>query len=83
MAFIAVNELNVTGAELFQDSESYLNDLNNLDQNIQGGQVLAYGATATIFGLVEKGYEFGVYSIGIEAISHLVKSFSHGYSSHG
>jgi hypothetical protein len=78
MAFIAVNELRTTGAELFQDSESYLNELNNLD-TVHGGRVAGHAfsaGTATILGLVNKGYEFGVYTIGIDAISHLVKSFS-------
>ncbi|WP_017652206.1 hypothetical protein [Fortiea contorta] len=75
MAFIAVNELRATGAELFQDSESYLTELNNLDA-VHGG--IDAGATATILGLVTKGYEFGVYTVGIEGISKLVKSFSNG-----
>jgi hypothetical protein len=76
MAFIAVNELRATGAELFQDSESYLNELNHLGA-VHGGQSYGFSAgTATILGLVTKGYEFGVYTVGIDAISHLVKSFS-------
>ncbi|WP_017652208.1 hypothetical protein [Fortiea contorta] len=81
MAFIAVNELRATGAELFQDSESYLTELNNLDAvhgGIDAGATASAGATATILGLVTKGYEFGVYTVGIEGIAHLVKSFSNG-----
>jgi hypothetical protein len=85
MASISVNNLSTTGVELFQDSESYLNELNNLDA-VHGGTDSAFsgGFAATILGLVTKGYEFGVYTIGIDAISHLVKSFSYegGYS-HG
>ncbi|WP_017652207.1 hypothetical protein [Fortiea contorta] len=79
MAFIAINELRATGAELFQDSESYLTELNTLDA-IHGGTnaSASVGATATILGLVTKGYEFGVYTVGIEGISKLVKSFSYG-----
>jgi hypothetical protein len=81
MAFITVNELRSTGVELFQDSESYLNDLNNLDA-VYGGQVPAQGGisagTATVLGLINKGYEFGLYTIGIDAIGHMVKSYSAG-----
>ncbi|WP_017652205.1 hypothetical protein [Fortiea contorta] len=89
MAFIALNELHTTGAGLFQDSESYLTELNNLDDAVHGGLLAgaattaSAGATATILGIVTKGYEFGVYTVGIEGISYLVKSFSYGggYSS--
>jgi hypothetical protein len=85
MAYISVDNLYKTGVELFQDSESYLNEFNNLD-TVHGGTVSGgyLGGTAGIYDLVTKGYEFGVYTIGIDAISHLVKSFSYsgGYS-HG
>ncbi|AUT00200.1 hypothetical protein CLI64_07295 [Nostoc sp. CENA543] len=77
MAFIAINELRATGAELFQDSESFLNELNNLDNSVHGGYSGAYSnSTGTVLGIAEKGFEFGVITVGIDAIGHLAKSFS-------
>jgi hypothetical protein len=74
MAFIAVNELRATGAELFQDSESFLNELNNLDDSVQGGN---YSKTTNgVLDLAVKGFEFGVITYGIDAIGHLAKSYS-------
>ncbi|WP_017652210.1 hypothetical protein [Fortiea contorta] len=80
MASITVNELHTTGVELFQDSESYLTELNNLDA-VHGGTDPAAnseynGVTATVFSLIEKGYEFGIYTLGIDAIAAIIKSFS-------
>jgi len=37
MATIQVYNLSTTGAELFGDSESYLNDLTNDEMNLTGG----------------------------------------------
>ncbi|WP_066383671.1 hypothetical protein [Anabaena sp. CA = ATCC 33047] len=75
MAFIAVNELRATGSELFQDSESFLNELNNLDDSVHGGY--NYSKTTNgVLDLAEKGFEFGVITFGIDAIGHLAKSFS-------
>ncbi|MGH1395369.1 MAG: hypothetical protein ACRAVC_15255 [Trichormus sp.] len=76
MAFIAVNELRATGAELFQDSESFLNELNNLDDAVYGGGEDYSNGTATVLALVEKGFEFGVITYAIDAINHLAKSYS-------
>ncbi|WP_066377310.1 MULTISPECIES: hypothetical protein [unclassified Anabaena] len=74
MAFIAVNELRATGSELFQDAESFLNELNNLDDSVHGGN---YSKTTNgVLDLAEKGFEFGVITFGIDAIGHLAKSFS-------
>jgi hypothetical protein len=79
MAAISVNNLSTTGVELFQDSESYLNELNNLDA-VHGGSESGYvGVTPTIYTLIEKGYEFAVYTIGLDAILHITKSFSEPY----
>jgi hypothetical protein len=76
MAFIAVNELSITGSELFQDSESYLTELNNLDA-VNGGRYIGYfGGAATIYDLVAKGFEFGLYTLGFDVILHFTKSFS-------
>ncbi|MCF4966887.1 hypothetical protein [Nostoc sp. CMAA1605] len=76
MAFIAINELRATGAELFQDSESFLNDLNNLDNSVAGAGDDYSNSTGAVLGLVEKGFEFGVIGLGINGIVHLAKSFS-------
>jgi hypothetical protein len=75
MAFIAVNELRATGAELFQDSESFLNELNNLDDSVHGGGDYS-NTTNGVLGLAAKGFEFGVITYGIDAIGHLAMSFS-------
>ncbi|MBE8999599.1 MULTISPECIES: hypothetical protein [unclassified Nostoc] len=81
MASIALSQLNTTGSELFQDSESFLNDLNNVDSiTIYGGgdgdvsdvgegidPLLAYGI---------KGQEFALLAFGASLTAHIVKSFS-------
>ncbi|MBN3886574.1 MAG: hypothetical protein HWQ44_27555 [Nostoc sp. JL34] len=83
MASIALSQLNTTGSELFQDSESFLNDLNNVDSiTIYGGgggggdvssvaegldPLLAYGI---------KGQEFGLLAFGASLTAHIVKSYS-------
>ena len=74
MAFIAVNELQATGTELFQDSESFLNELNNLDNSVHGGNYS--NTTNGVLDLAVKGFEFGVITYGIDAIGHLAKSYS-------
>ncbi|MBE8999598.1 hypothetical protein IQ274_15510 [Nostoc sp. LEGE 12447] len=80
MASIALSQLNTTGSELFQDSESFLNDLNNVDSitvygggndvsSVAGGlgPLLAYGV---------KGQEFALLGFGASLTAHIVKSFS-------
>ncbi|MEJ6480535.1 hypothetical protein N0Y54_04155 [Nostoc punctiforme UO1] len=82
MASIALSQLNTTGSELFQDSESFLSDLNNVDSiTIYGGgnggdvsnvadgiePLLAYGV---------KGQEFALLGFGASLTAHIVKSFS-------
>ncbi|MBE8988356.1 hypothetical protein [Nostoc sp. LEGE 12450] len=82
MASIALSQLNATGSELFQDSESFLSDLNNVDSiTIYGGgeggdvsnvsegiePLLAYGI---------KGQEFALLGFGASLTAHIVKSFS-------
>ncbi|MBD2345899.1 hypothetical protein [Anabaena subtropica] len=74
MAFIAVKELQATGSELFQDSESFLNELNNLDDSVHGGNYSK--STNGVLDLAAKGFEFGVITYGIDAIGHLAISFS-------
>ncbi|BAZ01078.1 hypothetical protein NIES37_50760 [Tolypothrix tenuis PCC 7101] len=40
MASIKISELRPAGSELFQDSESFLNDLNSQEMEIIGGRIL-------------------------------------------
>jgi hypothetical protein len=75
MAFIAVNELRATGSELFQDAESFLTELNNLDDSVHGGYNYS-NTTNGVLDLAVKGFEFGVITYGIDAIGHLAKSYS-------
>ncbi|MEH1970140.1 hypothetical protein, partial [Nostoc sp.] len=74
-------QLNTTGSELFQDSESFLNDLNNVDSiTIYGGQEadvsnVADGVEPLLrYGI--KGQEFGLLGFGASLTAHIVKSFS-------
>jgi hypothetical protein len=80
MANISLSELHTTGSELFQDSESFLNNLNNVGSiTIHGGgydvssvsegiePLLAYGI---------KAQEFGLLAFGASLTAHIVKSFS-------
>ncbi|MBD2502767.1 hypothetical protein [Anabaena azotica] len=77
MAFIAVKELQNAGAELFQDSESFLNELNNVDTiAVNGGGSGYSSATNGVLDFGLKGFEFGAITFGIDAIGHMVKSFS-------
>ncbi len=80
MASITLSQLNVTGSELFADSESYLNDLNDAASvSINGGgggsDFSAYGD----FGV--KYLEFLVDGYAIASIKYIAKSFSN--DSHG
>ena len=75
MASINLTELNTIGSALFQDSESFLTELHNIDDSVYGGDSYSSSTNAVIaFGV--KGFEFGAITFGIDAIGHLVKSFS-------
>ncbi|MEH1952850.1 hypothetical protein [Nostoc sp.] len=86
MASIALSQLNTTGSELFQDSESFLNDLNNVDSiTIYGGggggggggdvSSVAEGLDPLLaYGI--KGQEFGLLAFGASLTAHIVKSYS-------
>jgi hypothetical protein len=76
MAFIAVNELHANGSALFQDAESFLNELNSgVDTSIYGGNNYSSSTNGVLdYGL--KGFEFGAVTFGVDAIGHIVKSFS-------
>ncbi|MEJ6480532.1 hypothetical protein N0Y54_04140 [Nostoc punctiforme UO1] len=80
MASIALSQLNTTGSELFQDSESFLSDLNNVDSiTVYGGgyeiSSVAHGIEPLLaYGI--KGQEFALLGFGASLTAHIVKSFS-------
>ncbi|WP_341526584.1 hypothetical protein WKK05_29190 [Nostoc sp. UHCC 0302] len=74
MATITLSELHVTGSELFQDSESFLNELSDVDFISGGGS----SSVSDLSGLTKLA-EAWVYTYGIEHIAYIAKSFS----SHG
>ncbi len=73
MANITLSELQV-GSVLYQDSESFLSDLNDMN-SVYGGEgygfdpFLDYGA---------KGLEFSILGLGVNNVVSLAKSFSEG-----
>ncbi|MDD1469767.1 hypothetical protein MEO43_32105, partial [Dolichospermum sp. ST_sed5] len=77
------SQLNVTGSELFQDSESYLNELNDTTS------VSVHGGGSDFSGFGEYGdfgvkyLEFLVDGYAIASIKHIAKSFSHDDSHNG
>jgi hypothetical protein len=82
MANITLSQLQAAGSELFQDSESFLNELSDVD-SISGGQVIGTAVTgATVAAGVSnpitltKLAEAYVYVYGIEHVTLLAKSFS-------
>ncbi|MBG1239914.1 hypothetical protein [Nostoc sp. NZL] len=80
MASIALSQLNTTGSELFQDSESFLNDLNNVDSiTIYGGDSEVSDVSEGIeplLGYGIKGQEFGLLAFGASLTAHILKSYS-------
>lgn len=79
MANITLSELHVAGSELFQDSESFLNELSNLDA-VAGGQ-FGVGAAAGITAAsnpmtIMKLAEAFVTVYAIDHVTLLAKSFS-------
>jgi len=79
MASITLSQLNVTGSELFQDSESYLDDLNDANAvAVHGGY---YGGGFGEYGDFGVKYlEYLVNGYAITSIKHIAKSFSHNPS---
>ncbi len=75
MATITLSQLYTAGSELFQDSESFLNELSDVD-SIVGG---TYDASVSDMSGLTKLAEAWVYTYGIGHIAYLVESFSHGY----
>jgi hypothetical protein len=60
---IAINQLNVLGYELFDDSESFLNELNSQEiQSLQGGFFSSFGfGFNSKFGSYNDYYSYGSY----------------------
>ncbi|MHC0064737.1 hypothetical protein ACWATR_17855 [Nostoc sp. UIC 10890] len=74
MATITLSELYLAGSELFQDSESFLTELNEMNSvSVHGGQGEGYDDFLT-YG--EKGFEFSILGLGINNVVSLAKSFS-------
>ncbi|MBE9209814.1 hypothetical protein IQ244_25635 [Nostoc sp. LEGE 06077] len=74
MANITLSELNAAGSQFFQGSESFLNDLSDVDA-IAGGSGYGYGYDG--FGL-NKLIEGFVDVYAIQHVYGIAKSFSHG-----
>ncbi|TVP61658.1 MAG: hypothetical protein EA343_13545 [Nodularia sp. (in: Bacteria)] len=77
MANITLSELNNAGAELFQDSESFLNELKDVDA-ISGGSY-GYGGYVSDMSTLTKLAEAFVTVYAIGHVTVLAKSFSYGY----
>ncbi len=73
MANITLSELQV-GSVLFQDSESFLSDLNDMN-SVYGGEGYGYDPFLE-YGT--KGFEFSILGLGVNNVVSLAKSFSEG-----
>ncbi|MEA5516350.1 hypothetical protein [Nodularia sp. UHCC 0506] len=83
MASINLYELNTTGSELFQDSESFLNELKDVDF-ISGGESSqqsdpGYYDPVSGLSILTKLAEAFVTTYAIGHITMLAKSFSYGH----
>ena len=77
MANITLSQLHAAGSELFNDSESFLNELSDVD-SISGGQIgYATGVSNPI--TLTKLAEAFVTVYAIEHVTILAKSFSLGF----
>ncbi|MBH8551383.1 hypothetical protein I8751_03110 [Nostocaceae cyanobacterium CENA357] len=74
MATIALSELHAVGSQLFQDSESFLNEMSDVDSIVGGYD----GYVSDMSGLTKLA-EAWVYTYGIGHIGYLAKSFSGHY----
>jgi hypothetical protein len=75
MASIKLSELQATGTELFQDSESFLNDMSDAN-TVYGGY---YDSGVSDISTLEKLAEAFVNVYGIGHIAYLAKSYSDKY----
>ncbi|WP_414549301.1 hypothetical protein [Anabaena sp. CCY 0017] len=81
MANIILSELNNAGVELFQDSESFLNELKDVD-SISGGSTDTYGGYGGYVSDMSTLTKLAEAFVTVYAIGHvtvLAKSFSYGY----
>lgn len=75
MANITLAELHLTGSELFQDSESFLDELGDID-SIFGGTVASYPYQVSDLSTIVKLAEAFVITYAIDHIAYLVTSYS-------
>ncbi|MEB3150309.1 MAG: hypothetical protein VKL60_15015 [Sphaerospermopsis sp.] len=75
MASIKLSELQVAGSELFQDSESFLNEMSDANSIYGGG----YSYDVSDISTLTKLAEAFVNTYGIGHIGYLAKSYSDGY----
>ncbi|WGV24308.1 hypothetical protein [Halotia branconii] len=75
MANITLSELHAAGSELFQDSESFLNEMNDVDF-VFGG---TYGGYVSDMSGLTKLAEAWVDTYAIGHIAFIAKSFSNDY----
>ncbi|MDZ8106832.1 MAG: hypothetical protein RM338_14600 [Nostoc sp. DedQUE12a] len=73
MANITLSELYVSGSELFEGTESFLNDLSDVD-SISGGEYANFSDISTLTKLAEAYVD--TYAIG--HITYVAKSYSNG-----
>jgi len=74
MANITLSELYISGSELFEGTESFLNDLSDVD-SISGGEYANFSDISTLTKLAEA--YVNTYAIG--HITYVAKSYSNGY----
>ncbi|MFM6036269.1 MAG: hypothetical protein ACKPBB_01500 [Sphaerospermopsis kisseleviana] len=72
MASIKLSELQVAGSELFQDSESFLNEMSDANSIYGGG----YSSNVSDMSTLTKLAEAFVNTYGIGHIAYLAKSYS-------
>ncbi|ADI63188.1 hypothetical protein [Trichormus azollae] len=73
MASIKLSQLQATGSELFQDSESFLNEMSDVSSIYGGG----YDNDVSDISTLEKLAEAFVNVYGIGHIAYLAKSYSY------
>ncbi|WP_353929882.1 hypothetical protein WJM97_16465 [Okeanomitos corallinicola TIOX110] len=74
MANINITELNIAGSELFQDSESFLNEMNDSEGILVQGGSGSYFPDLLDYSV--KSYEFALLGFAIDSVVSLAKSFS-------
>ncbi|MDB9444878.1 hypothetical protein [Anabaena sp. CS-542/02] len=79
MANIILSELNNAGVELFQDSESFLNELKDVDAISGGSDTDSTSGYVSDISTLTKLAEAFVTTYAIGHVTYLAKSFSHAY----